>query len=188
MDTTSTLIQILTKQRPVYVQKWLQEAWEGTRSIPINFSWKRLAMALEVLAKEGQGIGCLEPDREWAKVTASLLEYLFNTVDDNEKPFFQERLIELKVYCIAHLGEIEGDSLLDAQQIVIWFKRNTPFTLEEIEKKVLSEALKDSDFVEISRLLRLKEWLLWLQWLWDRGRLHPDEELAKWLVIRRKLS
>lgn len=187
MENALALIQFLTKQNPTYVQKWLQEAWEGTRTLPTNFNWKQLAMALEVLAKQDRETNNLEPDREWAKVAASLFEYLSNTVDDDEKQFFQERLIELKAYCIAHLGVIEGDPLLDAQQIVRWFKINTPFTLEEVEKKVLSESFKDSDFVEISRLLRLKKWLLWLQWLWDRGRLPHDDDLGRWLAIRRNL-
>ncbi len=186
MSETADIIGWLIKQDVETVRGWLYEVWEGTRSVPDDFSWPHLLKAIEVSAKTGKyPSNPPYPDLAWGRLTLELYHYVLDTLDEPTRRYLEVDLMYLKLWFIKHYGSVEDDELLDVSQFVPWFFKELPFSREEIEKRLTHKEVFDLE--ESSKRRYIKEKLTVLRLLSEKGLLSPDEELKRWLALENKL-
>ena len=177
------LIVWLTKQDAQTVQSWVHQVWEGTQVIPEDFQWMQLSAAIEVVARAGKGPDYYTaPDLEWARLAVSIYQYLLSQATPLDRMDIELRIMYLKGYLIMHFGSVDGDPLLDVNQIVAWFFHTLTLTREEVAHKMASVDILSDE--ELLRLRYLKERLSLLQFLSKKHLLPANEEIDIWLALR----
>src|SRR5215469_2739295 len=135
----SELMDWLTHLDGTTVLAWVYRVWEGLEDVPPDFNWLNLAAAADLLAKSGQDPNYYsQPDLEWAKVSIAICQHCISTANPREGLLLEQRIMELRAYLIVRLGHVAGDPILDAQQIVEWFFRTIPLSLDEVVRNAAS--------------------------------------------------
>lgn len=193
--------EILNEHDPTIVATWIDRIWKGVEQAPEEFDWLHLAAWGKLLALPTRGT----PDLRWAQVVIDIYAYVIEQANANERSRIAVAILEFKAALIGRLGNVKGNSLLDAEQLVAFF-----FTFVEIsplqarseivqwkafrqlakvqQEELLKQPLMKHTILEnVRRLRRIKNMLKQLQYLVDRQLLEPPEELQEWLSLRTQL-
>ncbi len=88
---------------------------------------------------------------------------------------------------IREFGAREGDTVLDPEVIVAWFRQTATLSIEEVTLLVSSLDLRTTPIDTLRKLRSIKYTLNVLRLIYKSGVLRKHPELIGWLRIRRRL-
>lgn len=163
------------------IYRWIQQVQAEQKLAPEGLNWLGLAEVATTLASvERRQAG--HQDLWWAHVALAAYQVIMGAGQDDS---IEVSMMCLRALFIRQYRSIPGDHLLDVDQIVRWFWARLPCTLAEVQEKV--NQLRTLRSYELLELRQIKNRLAVLVPLVRDEKLHPNEELQRWLALRDQL-
>ncbi len=133
------------------------------------------------------------PALAWARAALATYGYLAGRSALRDKASYQDSAMHLRAFMIAKLGNIPGDRVLDADEILYWFFDGLKLTPQEAGARALAWRTRLAErgaarqVAELRRLRRIKNRVAALAVLAASGQLEPTPTLQAWLLLREQL-
>ncbi len=173
----------LLKQEPAKILDWLKEVQSGSQQVDEDVNWW-LGLA-EMAAYSATTEVNVQDRLLWAQVVNSVQEYTANKANPAASNPHEVSAKLLAVRLIDELGPVVGHPILDPNLIEEWFFKGLTMSYEEAVSK--AKNWRERPVEEIAQLRNLKNRLLPVEQLKEKGYLADNSELSKWLHIRNNL-
>lgn len=187
----------LLEQDSSVALQWLHEMLEGLRPIPDGFPWVGLAecAAFDTFHKTLHHSGSLsQPDLGWATVSVLAYRYAIHREKQSSrlahKPLtkklsylsLERTLMNIQARCILAYGSVEGDAVLDVNQLIACFLEDIPYSPEEIRQRFVGERQPPTS-EEYRELLRIHMKLQILRLLQEKEMMPPYPDVLAWISV-----
>ncbi|PTL83827.1 hypothetical protein [Vitiosangium sp. GDMCC 1.1324] len=180
MGTTRRLDSIILEWLPQEVWAWLDRVTIGEPVEGEPFNWDGFAFTAAAQARRERSL-------LWANIALRVYEGLVEREPDWAAESRTQSAMYLRAWMICELGVREGDTVLDPEVIVTWFRRTATLSFEEVVQWVSPLDLLTTPIDMLRKLRSIKNALNVVRAICKSGVLQKHPELVGWLRIRRRL-
>lgn len=180
MGTKSSLLRTVLRWPLEQVSSWLDGLVIGEPVGGEFFNWELFASTAAARAREERSL-------PWARIALMVYGVLVERASADEKHSLMLSAMNLRGWLIVEIGAREGDSILDPETIVAWFRRLATVPIEEAARLASSEDWRTIPIEMLLKLRYIKSALNVVSLISGAGGVRKHPELESWLQLRPRL-
>jgi hypothetical protein len=180
MATKITLLRTVLSWPLEQVASWLDGMAIGEPVGGEFFNWELFASTAAARAREERSL-------RWAHIALMVYGVLAERAPADEKHSIMLSAMNLRGWLILELGVREGDTVLDPEIIVAWFRSLATMPIDEAARLVSSDDWRTIPIEALLELRYVKSALNVVSLISGTGIVQRHPELENWLQLRPRL-